>query len=215
MKWTVAFLIAMAAVPAHADWSFGVGSEAGARHLDTHLADYRWDTGPLSVYGLDAVARNGRWSLRAGLTLSGTEQATGLPGVTTVPAVGLTEFALHGAATVLTIGSLGVDVGLGIGRLHLDWDPGRLEVDVDGTPVVVDFDAIERWNTALALDLGWDLSSTLRAGVRARASRFTLETAHRRGDSIVEDTESFVSLDATVFVRFLAHTPSTNAENRR
>lgn len=215
MRCLLATALVLIATNTAAEWNFGAATEVGARQLDEHLADYRWDAGPVPVFGLDAVARNGRWVLRAGVSRSGTDQSTGLPGVATVPSVALTEIALHGAATVFAFGDFDVDIGAGIGRVYLAWDPERLEADVEGTSIVVDFEPLDRWVTSTDLSLGWNATSSVRLGLRGRASRFSLETAHRRGDAIVEDTESFVSIDATVFVRFLARPSSSPAESQR
>lgn len=209
------FLLVACAVDAHAAWSFGVSTELGARQLDDHLADYRWDAGPVPVFGLSGVAAHGRWSLQAGVVRSGTEQATGLPGIDTVPTVGLTSFGLRGGATLFHAGPFHADAGVGLHRMHLAWDPDRLDVDVDGTRVVVDFEAIDRWATSLDLGFAWDVTASAAIGLRARAERFSLETAHRRGDAIVEETETFVGYDATLFVRLMPWRTTSNAETLR
>ena len=214
-RWIASVVLLVACLgEAHATWSFGLESQAGARRLDDRLADYRWAVGPVPVLGLDAVATHGRWSLRAGASRSGTEQATGLPGAAPEPSVSLTELSIGGGVRLVDVGPVRLDAGASIGRLHLRWDPERLDLEVDGTPVNVAFEPIDRWTRAVDLTLAWAPRPSLHLGLRGRALRFDLDTAHRAGDAIVERTESFDGYDLTLFVRALPWRTTTSPESR-
>jgi hypothetical protein len=173
----------------------GVSSRAGQMWLDSGLRDFRWDTSGQPGWGLEVRARRGNWSAALSGERSHTDQSTGIPGDSSAPRVGWTTLGVH-LRRHQPLGA-GVDVygGMQAGRLFLSWDPRHLTVTAPGIsqPVDVEFRPVQSWIYGPQLGLQW--SATSRFGLEALVeySRFSLDTAHQAGGSIVEERRSFGS----------------------
>jgi hypothetical protein len=76
--------------------------------------------------------------------------------------------------------------------LFLAYDPDQLTLDVGaGTPITVAFDSIAEWDYGFGIEIRGDLTAQLALALQAERSSFSLDTAHRSGDEIVETRERF------------------------
>ena len=124
----VAAGVTLAASVARADGQFTLGPTAGVLFLDSHLADYRWETDPRPVWGVSALASTGRWAGGARVSRASTRQATGVPGDdrtldvswTGVDAIGEARVATFVGARLLTTASLGM--------ARFAWSPSELSI---------------------------------------------------------------------------------------
>lgn len=188
------------AAPGSGPW-LEAGAALGGLALDEDLADYRWDTSPATQWGARVLAGRGPFALGLGAWRSGTTQDTGLPGEVPPLAVSVSAVALTGLVRVAT--PLGWELRLGgqAGRLHAGWEPASLKVDTGaGEPVDVVFEDIDEWLVGVTAEVQRELGRGLVAVAQADWSSFSLETAHRRGDAIVEQRERFGAWSARVQV---------------
>lgn len=177
------------------------GPALGGLVLDEGLADYRWDTRPASQWGARVLAGRGPLALGVAAWRAGTTQETGLPGEAPPLAVTVSAVALVGLVRVAT--PLGCEMRLGgqAGRLHAGWEPGSLKVDTGaGEPVDVVFADIDEWLVGATAEIQRGIGHGMVAAVQADWSSFALDTAHRRGDGIVEQRERFGAWSARVQV---------------
>ena len=191
----VAAGVTLAASVARADGQFTLGPTAGVLFLDSHLADFRWETDPRPVWGVSALASTGRWAGGARVSRASTRQATGIPGDdrtldvswTGVDAIGEARVATFVGARLLTTASLGM--------ARFAWSPSELSIGdaLGGSPVVVDFKPIRELEGGVGLALRRSLAWGLEASAAAEHGWFSLEASHRRGGEIVTERETFGS----------------------
>jgi len=188
-----------------ADWRLSLGVVAGVHALDADLADYRWDVSPGLRTGFQATVYRGRFAAGVRYSRSQTTQSSGIPGETLVPRVNMTGIDFLGQ--VRAVGYRRVELwGLAhAGTLHLGYTPDHLTFDVGGftTPVRVEYDPITEWDYGLGLELRGELTEHMALAVQAEGSTFALDTAHRRGDEIVESRERFYSWSLLLHVSWL------------
>jgi hypothetical protein len=179
----------------HAQWSMAIGPTIGGLLLDPHLNDYRWDTSPTLQSGAQATVFHGRFGLGARASFARTSQQSGIPGETTAPDVNLTGLALAGQVRALTVRGIGLWGTAYGGRLHLGYHPDRLTFEPGGPtqPVTVAYDPVSAWDFGLGIEIRGDLTRQMALALQAERSSFSLDTAHRRGDEIVEARERFYS----------------------
>ncbi|MBK8167715.1 MAG: hypothetical protein IPK64_17350 [bacterium] len=197
----LAATLAAARVEARTGLWFEAGPALGGIALDADLADYRWDTGASTLWGGRVLAGRGPFALGLSGWRSGTTQDTGLPGDPAPLAVSVSALSLTGLVRVAR--PLGCELRLGgqAGRLHAGWEPGSLVVDTgQGAPVEVVFADIDEWCVGLVAEIQRDLGRGLVTTVQADWSSFALDTAHRRGDEIVQERERFSAWAARVQV---------------
>lgn len=169
-----------------------VGVTGGALSPDADLHDYRWDVSPHATLG--AYASVARGPLDAGLHAwtASTSQDTGLDDIAP-PTVRMTALELIGGWRVVSLAGVGL-VALGsAGRVHLGYHPDTVTFDADGTEVRVAFDPIDEWIFGAGFALRRAIGPALIAGARVDYHVFGLDTAHRNGDVIERDRESFGS----------------------
>ena len=79
------------------------------------------------------------------------------------------------------------------GRLHLGYDPDRLSFDPGGLaePVTVVYEPISEWEFGYGAQLRGEPTKHLALAIEAGRSAFALDTAHRRGDEIIQSREWF------------------------
>jgi hypothetical protein len=187
-------LAALGATPAAAQTSVHVGPFAGTLALDSHLADYRWDTRARAVWGAAGRAEGGPFGAGLRVWRASTRQSTGIPGEDVAPEVKLTATELIGEARLASLAGFRL-IGMGsVGRLHLGYSPDRLLID-DGAGGSIDvaFDPITEWTGGVGLGVRRTVPLGLEASLAVEHGWFRLDTAHRDGSEIVEDRETFGS----------------------
>lgn len=192
----IAWALACAWSPAHAGevtpaTRFSIAALSGSAMPDSKLADYQWAIRPQAAWGAEALAARG--ALQAGLRLwrTQTRQSNDLPGGTLVNDVRLTS--VDALLRTRLVRALGVDVmgSTSIGRLHVGWDPDRVEFDAGGTPIEVRFAPVSEWIAGAGIALARDVAPGWRAGVEFERRTFRMDTAHRNGSSIEYRRETF------------------------
>jgi hypothetical protein len=181
------------AIPATAlPVAVGIEPFAGAVALDAHLGDYEWDTSPRAVWGAALRADFTRFGAGARFRSAGTAQRAAWPGEERSLDVSLRS--LEGFATVrlASVAGIGLSAGGHAGLLRLGWSPDRLTIDGAGSePLAVRFDPITEGLAGAGLEARRALLSGFELAVTVDRTWFRLDTAHRRGDEIVEARETF------------------------
>jgi hypothetical protein len=176
-----------------ASWRIGIAPTIGALALDSHLADYRWDTSISVQPGLRIGVHHARFATALRTSWAATEQSTGLLDATSAPRVHLTQVDLALEGRIATLKSVEVWGSGHGGRMFLGYEPDQITVDAGGTPVTVSFDAINEWCYGFGVALRRDLARHLALGLQLDGTGFNLDTAHRLGNEIVESREGFVN----------------------
>lgn len=174
-----------------AAWRLSIAPSIGAIALDSHLADYRWDTSLSMQPGLRVGVHHARFATALRTAWSGTEQATGVPGESAAPSVNLTQVDLALEGRMATLAGIEMWASGHGGRLFLGYEPDEMTVDAGGSPVTVSFDAITEWCYGFGVSFRRDVARHLALGLQLDQTTFSLDTAHRSGDEIVEARESF------------------------
>lgn len=172
---------------------FGVTTIGGATFLDPHLADYRWDTAPRAIWGVQGMVAQGRWGIGARAWTSRTSQETGLLVSTGAPSVRLTGVELVGEPTLLDAYGFRAFASATAGFLHLGWSPDRLTLDASGggEEITVEYAPIDTWTGSAGVGLRRGLPGNVTLGFAVERTFFSLETAHRVDDVVVEERERF------------------------
>lgn len=192
----VAAGFALAASVARADGGqIVLGPSAGVLLLDSHLADYRWETDARPIWGVSALATSGRVAGGARVWRASTEQATGIPGDTRKLDVALTGVDAIGEVRVATFLGARLSTTASLGLARFEWSPRELSLSdaLGGPPIVVDFEPLNELEGGAGLAVRRFLGWGLEASAAAEHSWFSLETSHRRGDVIVTERETFGS----------------------
>ena len=169
-----------------------MGPVAGALALDSHLSDYRWDTRPRPLYGLAGRVGFGRYAAGLRVWRATTSQATGIPGETSSPTVNLT--GTEGLAEVGLFRTAGFRFSTtgSFGLLHLGYSPDSWTFDPGtGEDVTVDFQPIDEWIAGLGLGVRRAIVGGLDLALAVERTWFRLDTAHRAGNEIVNQRETF------------------------
>lgn len=176
-------------------WHLTTSLGAGAMSPDPSLADYRWDTTPTALFGLQATVGRGR--LAAGLRLSrwGTTQGTGLALDEADPQVQLTQLGFIGQFRLVQVSGFQLWGSGLIGQVNMSYTPDRVIVDTGnpGGDLEVDYDPITEMDLGLGLEVRRDFGKSMAASLLAERSSFQLETSHRRGAEIVTQRETFIN----------------------
>jgi hypothetical protein len=172
-----------------------VGVVIGGIALDPHLQDYRWDTAPALQSGAHATVLRGRFGAGARFWRSSTTQASGIPGEDQAPRVSMTGVEVTGQVRAFDVRGIELWGSAHGGRLFLGYDPESLTFDVGGQPVTVTYDPISEWEYGLGAALRGELGPHMALALQADLTSFSLDTAHRRGDAIVETRERFSTWD--------------------
>ncbi len=177
---------------ADAGWRVGVGAMIGGLSFDSHLDDYRWDVSPTLQSGAQATVFRGRFATGARLWFAHTTQAIGIPGETQAPRVNVTAIEWVGQGRVVSYRGVELWGMVHGGRLFLAYDPDQLTFDVGvGAPITVAFDSIAEWDYGFGMEIRGRVTAQLALALQAEHSSFSLDTAHRKGDEIVEARERF------------------------
>jgi hypothetical protein len=194
---TAAVLAASIAVgsasPARAWWS--VSADAGAALYDAHVDAQRWDAGPRAAFGGTALA--GRGALGAGLRVTRAVTTQGI-GLEQAPAATVNATHVEALAEARLGRVAGIEVlgRAGGGRVHLGWRPGTVTIDAGGSPVEVRLAPVDTWCASAGLAVRRALAPGWTAAVALERRVFTLTAAHRSGDAVITDEETFGRWDA-------------------
>ena len=191
---SVAAALVLSVAPAPASgWSVSVAPSGGVLLLDPALENYRWDVSARPLWGLAATASRGRAEAGLRVWRSGTTQATGIPGETFAPDVGLTFAEMIGGWSVARVAGIALLVSANAGMLHLGWSPDRTTLDPfgAGSPVEVSFDPINEWTGGVGISARRGVAGGLGLALGVERSWFRLDTTHRAGDEIVAGRETF------------------------
>jgi hypothetical protein len=177
---------------ADSGWRVGVGAMLGGISFDSHLDDYRWDVSPALQTGAQATVHHGRFATGARLWLAHTTQASGLPGQTQAPRVNLTAVEWIGQGRMISHRGVELWGMVHGGRLFLAYDPDQMTFDPGaGAPITVAFDSIAEWDYGVGIEIRGRPTAQLALALQAEHTSFSLDTAHRNGDEIVEARERF------------------------
>jgi hypothetical protein len=196
-------IVLAAAVPTAASARPGVPLSlapfAGAVALDSHLSDYRWNTAVQPAWGLAGYAALGRVTPGIRFWRSSTTQATGIPGDDTALDVALTGFEATAAVRMASYAGFRLLATGSAGLMRISWSPSSLSLDVGlAEPVTADFAPVTEGIFGAGLAVHRGLFAGFDLAVGAERSWFRLDTAHRRGNEIVEDRETFGNWAARV-----------------
>ncbi len=173
-------------------WRIGVGPLVGGIAFDPSLDDYRWDVAPTFQSGAQAMLFHDRFATGARLWFANTTQGTGIPGQTEAPQVNATAIEWIGQGRMISYRGVELWGAVHAGRLFLAYDPDELTVDPGiGAPITVAFDSISEWDYGFGIEIRGRLTPQLALALQADRTSFSLDTAHRSGDDIVESRERF------------------------
>lgn len=172
---------------------FGVGTYGGAIFLDQHLADYRWDTSPHAVWGLQGFYRHDRYGAGARVWRTGTTQSTGLLDASSSPSVNLTGADLVFEPRIGAWRGLQFFALASGGLLRISYSPDSIVLDDPGSgePLTVDAPPVHEWTAGAGLGLRHHVPGRATLGFSLERSVFRLDTAHRKDDVVIEDRETF------------------------
>jgi hypothetical protein len=171
------------------------GPWIGVLALDPHLADYRWETSTRTVWGLSTGASTGRLGGGARIWRASTRQSTGIPGDARTLSVSLTGVEAVGEARLFSLAGARFLATASCGVLRLDWSPRELDLgDALGTgPETVVFEPLSEATGGVGVAMRRSVAFGFQAAAAVERTWFGLDTAHRRGDGIVEEREVFGS----------------------
>ena len=188
-------------------WS--LSALGGATQLDPHLADYRWNADPRMCFGAQATAEAGRWMVGVRGLRTQTTQSSGIPGEGSAPNVRLTSFEAVGGVRVTSFVGIELHAVASAGRAHLGYDPDHMAFTPlsGGSDIVVEFAPIDTWTAAGGVWLRRPVAVGLAVGLQLDRSYFALDTAHRSGDGIEEQRETFGNWGARFEVSWVLGAP--------
>jgi len=177
-----------------------LGLLGGPALFDDHLADYRWSVTPRPSWGVQAMAGRGPWSTGVRLTRTGTTQLLGIPDPSSAARVNATGLEWVGQARFATVAGFELMAAASGGRLHLGYDPDRVEFTPggSGTPVTVELSPVDNWIGGAGFGARRPLAGRWTAALSIERRIFSMETAHRDGGAIVVERERFGDWNARV-----------------
>ncbi|GJM43599.1 MAG: hypothetical protein DHS20C21_04410 [Gemmatimonadota bacterium] len=188
------------ATPAHAvvDGEVSVSPWVGTLYLDADLGDFRWNTSAQTVWGASAHVRKGRLAAGARAWRGSTRQSVGTPSDPATVDVNLTGVDALGEARLMSLLGVRLVATGAVGALHIGWSPSSIELPGLGESVRVDFDPIREASFSTGLAVRRSLIGGFGVAVGAERSWFHLDTAHRRGNEIVNERTLFGTWTARI-----------------
>ena len=175
-------------------WSIGV--LGGSVQPDGELADYQWRTSPRAAWGAQALA-GARW-FSGGLRLWNTRTQQEISAAQAATVRG-TSWELVGRGRLLRVGGSELLAVASGGRLHLGYSPDQIEIaGGSGEPVAVTLGPIDEWIAGGGLALERRVAGVWRLGIEVERRVFSLDTAHRSGDAIIERREALGDWNARI-----------------
>jgi hypothetical protein len=164
----------------------------GATHPDPRLAGYHWDVGARPVFGAELAFGWDRLGIGARYVSARNEQGVSNPLVSYAVEVETRTLEVIAPVRLLDLGGLRISGCAGAGRLHLSYEPDRIVVPAgDGEPLRIDLASVDTWTGSLGGALRHAIVGPMEVGISARHRWFELDTAHRAGEEIVYEKESF------------------------
>ncbi|MGH7731090.1 MAG: hypothetical protein ACRENJ_07555 [Candidatus Eiseniibacteriota bacterium] len=164
---------------------------AGSTQFDAGLADYQWDTSPRFAWGVRALVGRGRFA--GGLRVWRAVSVQSIGDLGEAPEVRATSWELVGEGRLAEVRGTRVLATAGAGRLHLGYEPDRITIQPPGapSPIVVDLAPVGAWIGGAGLALRREVVAGWTAGLGVEARVFSIDTAHRAGNVIVNTRETF------------------------
>jgi hypothetical protein len=212
VAWAIALALprtVTAGLPGLSTVQWSLSALGGATRFDSHLTDYRWNADPRAAWGLQATGEAGRWMLGARALRTQTTQSSGIPGETSAPRVRLTSLEGLGGMRLATLAGVELFGALSGGWAHLGYAPDRMTFTPlsSTTQVEVHFAPIDTWTAAVGLWLRRPIASSLALGLQLERSYFALDTAHRNGATVEEQSETFGNWAARVELSWILGAP--------
>lgn len=191
------------ALLAHASWAYAaepfawcsLGILGGTTMMDPDLAHYQWDIRPSGAWGVVALAGRGPFAIGVRGSRSNTTQRLTLAGVTTPsPSVVLTTLDVTTRVKLASVLGLAVSGALSAGQLRTVYRPSHLSIPVAGGPdLETTFSPIHTWVGGAGATMGRSISRRWGMTLAVEREIYHLETAHRRGNEIVYERETFAT----------------------
>ncbi len=175
-----------------------IGLLGGTTQLSHGLADYQWNTTPRPSWGAQVLAGRNRFA--AGLRLWRTQTTQAMGDLVAAPTVRATSWELVGEGLLAEAWGARLLATAGVGWLHLGYQPDEVTIQPSGAgaPIVVDLAPADEWIAGGGLALRRSLVADWTLGLAIDARVFGLEAAHRVGDTVVVERESFGDWSARV-----------------
>lgn len=178
------------------DVSLDAALFGGTIALDGRLGDYRWDTGPLPLFGAELTARRGAWAAGVRFWRSETSQATGIPGGAPAPSVRLDCAALVGEWRFATLFATELSLSGSAGMLQVAYSPDRIVLSGGGgarigEPLAVDLEGVREASGSAGLKATRPLPAGAFVSAGVERFYFGFDTAHQADGRIVEEREIF------------------------
>lgn len=171
--------------------TLAVGLSGGVTRADAARGTWRWDLAPHAAWGAQATLGVGRVAWGARVERVGARQSLGLPAPApaTLAVRGDVVEAIARLDVARFAGVVAV-ASVAAGRTRWSWSPGVVAVDTGTGSVDVAFTPVSAPGWALGGGLtlplpGW----TLGAFAERRFTR--MDSAHRAGEGVALDTETF------------------------
>ncbi len=186
-------------------WTVALGPVTGGLGFDQDLANFRWDTRPAAQWGVHASLYRGRFAAGTRLWRAQTTQASGIPDESQAPHVNLTGVELLGSVRAFQYAGLELWGNAHAGRLHLGYDPDSQTFDVAGLPdpITVEYAPISEWSFGYGVEVRKEFMSRVAFALQGERSSFALDTAHRRGNEIIQARERFYSWNLRLQISWL------------
>lgn len=191
----------------HAPWRLAIGPAIGGMAVDPDMENYRWDVSPALQSGAQAIVYRNRFAAGARVWRSHTTQASGIPGESQAPRVNLTGIEVVGRARIASYRGTALWGSAQAGRLLLGYDPDQLTFQAGGAgaPVTVAYEPISEWSFGAGLGVRREIVRQMALALDVERSSFALDTAHRKGNEIVESRERFYSWHVRLEVEWLVN----------
>jgi hypothetical protein len=169
-----------------------LGVLTGVLKPDAKLADYQWDTSPQLAWGAEALAGTGRFDAGLRLLQYDTTQEMQLTGAPPSVRVRSTSLDLLGRVRVATVWGTHLAAAASMGRVHLGYDPDRLDVPLPGgSSLEVEFAPVDEWIVGGGLAVTRPLARVWDLGLEVDYRAFSMETAHQAGGTVVLERQWF------------------------
>lgn len=191
-------VLACAAGEANAAPKLSVDGFASATVLDPSLDEFRWSLATHPGWALQA--RTGLGGSRVGVRISrtGTTQSTGLPDEALEPEVALTSLQAIVQHRLIPLAGVDVLAHVGVGLLHVSWDPDEATYDVQGLsePVTVFYEATDDWTFSAGAVLERTVLPRLSVALELDHTWFLMDVSRRDGDLVEITREGFGNWNA-------------------
>jgi len=177
-----------------------IAALGGASAWDPKLDDYQWSVGPSAAYGAQTLVGVGRWAGGVRLWRSRSSQQIDPNSSATEATVHATSLELVGRARLASRSRTALSLELTGGWLRLSYAPDHAQVATGSGTVDVEFRPVDTWVAGAGLAFEQSLAGAWSLGFGVNQRLFSLETAHRNGNSIELGREQFLDWSARLEV---------------